>query len=155
MSRYDFDDEPHVVIERHSAGVGTFLLGVAIGAGVALLFAPRSGQATRREIKRGAKRVQRAAENAASNATGTVVDTFQDARRKVEEQIDSARQAIDLKRQQVNRAMDAGRAAAREARDELEQRIAETKAAYGAGVAIVRDGHTAARGAAPEGDDTE
>lgn len=155
MSRYDFDDEPHVVIERHSPGVGTFLLGVAIGAGVALLFAPRSGRATRREIKRGAVRVQRAAEEAASNVRDSVVDSFQDARRKVEEQIDSARQAIDLKKQQVNRAMDAGREAAREAREELEQRIAETKAAYGAGVAIVRDGRSTARGTAAESEDIE
>jgi hypothetical protein len=43
------------------------------------------------------------------------------------------RQAVDLKKQQVHRAMDAGRAAAREAREELEQRIAETKAAYRSG----------------------
>lgn len=140
MSRYDFDDEPHVVIERHSAGIGPFLLGIAVGAGVALLFAPRSGVATRRQIKRRALRVRRAAEEAAQNVTDTVVDTFQDARRKVEDQIDNARQAIDLKRQQVHKAMDAGRAAAREAREELEQRIAETKAAYGAGGAVVRDG---------------
>ena len=53
MSRYDFDDdERYVVIENHSAGVGSFLVGLAVGAGIALLFAPRSGQATRRDIKR-------------------------------------------------------------------------------------------------------
>jgi len=38
--------------------------------------------------------------------------------------------------------MEAGRAAAREARSELEQRIAETKAAYNAGVAVARNGRT-------------
>jgi gas vesicle protein len=142
MARYEFDDddEPRVVIEKHASGVGPFLLGIAIGAGVALLFAPRSGRATRRDIKRRAMRMRRAAEDAVTDVADNVTDKFQDARRKVEDQIDTARQAIDLKRQQVHRAMDAGRAAAREARDELEQRIAETKAAYGAGAAVARNG---------------
>jgi len=142
MSRYHFDeDQPYVVIERHSdAGVGPFLLGLALGAGAALLLAPRSGAATRRDIKRRALRVRRAAENVAADVTDTVVDTFQDARRRVEDQIDSARHALDIKRQQVQRAMEAGRAAAQEAREELEQRIAETKAAYDAGAAVARSG---------------
>ena len=143
MSRYQFDDDdqPYVVIERHSdTGIGSFLIGLALGAGAALLLAPRSGAATRRDIKRRARRVRRAAENGANDVTNTVVATFEDARRRVEDQIDSARHALDVKRQQVHRAMEAGRAAAQEARDELEQRIAETKAAYGAGAAVARAG---------------
>lgn len=135
MSRYDLDeDEPFVVIEKHeSAGVTPFLVGLALGAGVALLFAPRSGRATRRDIKRRANRVRQAAENAVTDVTDTVVDSFQEARRKVEDQIDSVRQAVELKKQQVTRAVDAGRMAAEEARLELEQRIADSKAAYRSG----------------------
>jgi gas vesicle protein len=130
MSRYEMEDhEPYVVIDRSSSGAGSFLLGLAIGAAAALLFAPRSGRATRRDIRRRALRVQRAAERVATDVSDGVADTFYEARRKVEDQIDSARNAIDIKRQQVHRAMDAGRAAAREAREELEQRIAEGKAA--------------------------
>ncbi len=134
MSRYEFeDDDPYVVIERHDGpSVAPFLVGLAMGAGLALLMAPRSGAATRRGIKRRATRVRRAAEQAVTDVKDGVVDTFEDARRRVEEQIDTARLAIDLKRRQVNRAMEAGRVAAQQARDELEQRIAETKAAYGA-----------------------
>jgi gas vesicle protein len=133
MSRYQFsDDEPYVVVERHeSAGVAPFLVGLALGAGVALLFAPRSGAATRRDIRRRATQVKETAEKAVSDVTDTVVNTYEDAKRRVEEQIDSARQAVDLKRRQMNRAFDAGRTAAREARYELEQRIAESKVAYG------------------------
>ena len=132
MSRYDFDDDqPYVVIEKHEdAGVGPFLVGLAIGAGVALLFAPRSGRATRRDIKRRAMRVRRAAEDAVSDVAEGVTDKFQEARRKVEDQIESARNAVDLKKRQITRAVDAGRAAAEEARLELEQRIADTKASY-------------------------
>jgi gas vesicle protein len=144
MSRYEFDDdEPLVVIEKHEPGIGPFLMGLAIGAGVALLVAPRSGAATRRRITRRARRVQRAAEQMANDVTAGVAGTFQDARRRVEEQIDSARQAIDLKRQQMRRAMDAGRSAAQEARDELEQRIAERKMAYQTGATVAGNGRTA------------
>jgi gas vesicle protein len=139
---YEFDDDDaFVVIERQSAGIGTFLIGAAIGAGVALLFAPGSGEETRREIQRGARRVRDAAQDVASDAVGRVSDTFQEARRQVEERIDAARHAIELKKQQVTRAMDAGREAARDARGELEARLASTKAAYHAGEDVAREAH--------------
>ena len=65
----------------------------------------------------------------------------------MEEQIDSARDAIHAKREQVRDAMDAGRVAADEARLDLETRIAETKAAYNAGAQVARDARS--RRAAP------
>jgi len=46
--------------------------------------------------------------------------------------------------------MEAGRAAAQQARDELERRIAETKAAYNAGVDVARSGSPAALPAADD-----
>ena len=135
MSRqYEFDDdEPFVVIEKQSGSLSSFFIGLAVGAGVALLLAPQSGVETRRGLKRSARRATRAAQQVATDVTGTVTDTFSDARRRVEEQIDTARTAIEIKRQQVQRAMEAGRAAAHQAREDLERRIAETKAAYQAG----------------------
>lgn len=138
--RYQDDDEPYVIIEKHEGSIGSLLLGVAIGAGIALLFAPRSGVETRREIRARARRAQDAALDLAAGVTDTVVDTYHDARDKVESRIGAARDAIEIKRQQVVRAMDAGREAAQSARDELERRIAETKAAYQAGAEVV---HTA------------
>jgi gas vesicle protein len=143
MARYEFDDDDRVVfIEKQSAGLTPFLLGLAIGAGAALLFAPRSGAKTRRDLGRRVRRVQEAAEQAVSDVTDRVTDTFEDARKRVEQKIDSARNAVDLKKRQVGRAMDAGRTAAREARAELEQRIAETKAAYNAGAAVAHEDRT-------------
>jgi gas vesicle protein len=128
---YDFDDdEPYVVIEKQSGTLSNFFLGIAIGAGLALLFAPQSGVQTRRGLQRRARRAQRAARQVATEVTDTVTNTFQDARRRVEDKIDTARQAIEVKKEQVHRAMEAGRAAAQQAREELERRIAETKAAY-------------------------
>ena len=143
MRRLDYDDEPAVIIERHSGGVSSFLLGVTIGAVAALLLAPQSGEATRRDLRRGARRARRTAQNIAGDLGTKVSDTFDQARDRVEQGIDTARQAIDLKKRQVSRAMEAGRAAAQQARDELERRIAETKAAYNAGVDVARSGNAA------------
>jgi gas vesicle protein len=104
MRNYD-DDEPYVVIEERS-DIGTFLLGIAIGAGAALLFAPRAGAEVRGEIKRRVKR-----------ASDGVAGTFHDAREAVEQRLESARIALEEKRQKVADAVAAGRAAARDAAD--------------------------------------
>ncbi len=131
MSDYDMDDDgPYVVIERNESGIGALLMGVAIGAGVALLFAPRTGDETRRDLQRRARRLGDQAQDLVSEVTGSVSETIQSAREQVESRIDSTRQAVELKKRQVSNAVDAGRVAAQQARVELEQRIAETKAAY-------------------------
>lgn len=144
MRDFDFDDdEPYVVIEKSSPGIGTFVLGLAIGAGLALLFAPQSGEETRRGLQRSARRVRKAAEDAVGEATARVGDTFENARQRVEEKIDEARATIDVKREQVHRAVQAGREAAQQAREDLERRLAETKAAYNAGAQVARDAREA------------
>jgi gas vesicle protein len=139
MREYHFDeDEPYVVIEKTEGSTGSFLLGLALGAGLALLFAPRSGEETRRELNRGARRVRDAAQGMAEDLTETVNDRFQEARQQVEQRIDSARHVVELKRQQVTQAVQAGRDAAHQAREDLERRIAETKASYDAGASVAR-----------------
>jgi gas vesicle protein len=143
MRHPDHDEHPYIVIEKHSSGgVGNLLLGVLIGAGVAMLFAPRSGPETRREIRRRARNATDAVKGVAEEMTGQVVDSFEGARAKVEEQIESARSSIEAKKRQVSRAMAAGREAAQQARGDLEHRIAETKAAYNAGADVARNGRT-------------
>ncbi len=134
----DHDDVPYIVIEKHSGGLAQLMLGVAIGAGVALLFAPRSGPETRRALRRRAEAATASVKDVATDVTGQVVDTFESARSRVEEQIESARLAIESKKAQVARAMDAGREAAHLARGDLERRLAETKAAYNAGGDVAR-----------------
>lgn len=125
--RHEFrDDERVIVIERHNAGIGPFLLGLGLGAAAALLLAPRSGEDTRREL---ARRAQDAGEGARRRAQGLVDDVSSE----VTGRIGRARDAVELKRHQVQRAVEAGRVAAAQARDDLERRIAQTKAAYQAG----------------------
>jgi gas vesicle protein len=132
MSDYDWDDDdaPYVVIEKNEPGIGAFVAGLAIGAGLALLFAPRTGEETRRELQTRARKVGDQAQSLVSDVSDSVAQTISSARQKVEDRIDSTRTAVDLKRRQVTNAVEAGRAAAQQARVELEQRIAETKAAY-------------------------
>ncbi len=139
MTDYEFDDdEPHVVIERHEGSVGSFLFGLALGAGVALLLAPRAGIDTRRDLSLQARRARDRAQSLAGDVSDSVSDSFSQARDQVETRIEATRQAIDMKRQQVARAMEAGRAAAHQARGDLERRIADTKAAYQAGTDAAR-----------------
>ena len=134
MSEYDWDDDddegPYVVIERNEPGIGSFVAGLAIGAGLALLFAPKTGEETRRDLQRRARRVGDQAQDFVTEVSESVTERFHEAKETVGDRIDSAMQAVDLKRRQVTNAVDAGRVAAQQARVELEQRIAETKAAY-------------------------
>jgi gas vesicle protein len=137
MDEYDwYDDDPYlaerpyVIVEREQAGFGSLVIGLALGAGLALLLAPQSGQETRRGIARSARRAQQAAQDFVEDVSGTVADKFSDVRATVEERIEATFDAVDAKKRQVTNALEAGRAAARQTRGELEQRIAERKAAY-------------------------
>jgi gas vesicle protein len=132
-----YDDDPYVgrpyvIVERHDAGagLGPFIIGLALGAGVALLLAPQSGEETRRVVARRARRAQKVAQDFVEDVSGTVADKFNQVRASVEERIDATFEAVDAKKRQVSNAVEAGRAAARQTRGELEHRIAERKAAY-------------------------
>ena len=135
---YDDEDEEYVIIERRSGGAGSFLTGLAIGAVLALLFAPQSGAETRDGIRRGVKRVQKTATDIADDVQERVGDAYESAREQVETRIESARNAIELRKQQVTRAVEAGREAAQQARADLERRIAESKGVQPGSSSIAR-----------------
>ena len=132
MSRRDeYDDERVVVVEQGGDnGIGMLLLGLAIGAGAALLLAPASGAETRerlqREARRAGKRVKDMTEEASQEFAGRVGRT----RARFDEKVDMARDAVRSRKQAVGDAVDAGREAAMQARAELERAVAETKRAY-------------------------
>lgn len=137
MDEYEwYDDDPYlverpyVIVEREQAGLGSLVIGLALGAGLALLLAPQSGEETRRGLARSARRAQQAAQDFVEDVSGTVADKFNDVRATVEDRIDATFEAVDAKKRQVTNAFEAGRAAARQTRGELEHRIAERKAAY-------------------------
>lgn len=129
MRDYDFEGEPFVVIEREEPGIGTLLLGVAIGAGIALLLAPRSGADTRRMIGHRARHTGDRMRQAATGVADNVTSQVNEVRDRVADRVGAARDAVRRGQDHVLDAVDAGRFAAVEARSELERKIAENKAA--------------------------
>lgn len=124
----DRDEVPYIVVQRDSgSSVGSFLVGALLGAGVALLFAPRSGEETQRDLKERAIRFRDAAE-----------DRVKDAQRQIEERMEQARVELMARVDAVRDAVDSGREAAREARGELEEKLDRSKKAYRAGVDAAR-----------------
>lgn len=124
----DHDDLPYIVIEKHSGGgMGTFLLGALLGAGAALLLAPRSGEETQDEIRDRVRRLRDAAEDRVTGVRDTVTGTVYRTRDRVQDQIDSIRDTVESRADRARQAVDAGRRAARDARSELERRVAEAR----------------------------
>ena len=58
------EHQPVIVVEK-SSGIGSFLWGAVIGAGVALLLAPRTGEETRAELRTKGRRLRARAEDTA------------------------------------------------------------------------------------------
>ncbi len=140
----DRDDVPYIVIEKDGSNAGAFILGALVGAGLALLFAPRSGTETQEEIKDRARRLRSAAE-----------DRVRDAQRHVEERLETARENVGARVDSVKEAVESGREAARQARSELEEKLQRSKIAYRAGVEAARDVGRDDDGSQATGDEPE
>ncbi len=83
------------------AVAGAFLLGGLIGAGIALLYAPKSGRETRKDISKAAKRIRRDAVELVEDTirtvddfVGTVKDTASDIIERGVELSDSAKREV-------------------------------------------------------------
>jgi gas vesicle protein len=141
----EHDDVQYIVLQRDSGGgLGSFLLGALVGAGLALLFAPQSGEETQHEIRDRARRIRDAAEV-----------KVRDAQRQLEARLDQAREGVQARVDQVKEAVDSGRRAAREARGDLERKLEQSKTAYRAGVQAARDSVHESAEAATSADEAE
>jgi gas vesicle protein len=124
----DHDDLPYIVIEKHSGGgMSTFLWGALLGAGAALLLAPRSGEETQEEIRERVRRLRDAAEDRVNEVRDSVTDSYSRTRDRIQDQIDTVRDTVEARADRARSAVDAGRRAARDARSELERRVAEAR----------------------------
>jgi gas vesicle protein len=122
-------ERPDVIIESDGgAGVKWFLIGALAGAAVAMLYAPQSGERTRRDLSRRAKRIRR-----------DVEDRFDEVRDEVAEKgrriKASAEELADNVRHEVRDGRKALRKTASNARDELERRLDDARARRRAAVA--------------------
>ena len=123
------EEAPYIVIESDKGGgVGAFVLGALVGAGIALLLAPKSGAETQEDIKRQARKLRTAAE-----------ERVREAQRQIEERLGEVREGVQTRMDGVKDAVTAGRSAATDARSDLEKRLQRSKAAYRAGVQAARE----------------
>ena len=123
------EDLPYIIVERDGGGsFGSFCLGALVGAGLALLFAPQSGEETQEEIRAQAKKLRAAAEERMREAQLTLEDRLEHVREGVESRVELVRDAVE-----------SGRAAAEEARTDLEAKLERTKTAAKAGIAAARE----------------
>ena len=100
----------------HLTEAVAFLMGAAVGAGIALLLAPTSGAETQRRIREQARKLK--------EITG---ERVRDIREDLGTRLESAKGVVDE-----------GRRVASEARQELEEKLERTKAAYRAGIDAAR-----------------
>ena len=122
----DRDEYGTIIIEQDS-GIGAFLVGAAIGVGVALLFAPRSGRETRDELAAGLERLRARADETVRDLQDAVTETVEGVRGEVTGRLDTAREAFDN-----------GRRAARDARYRIERGARQARAGVRAGIDTAR-----------------
>lgn len=134
------DDVPYIVIDQGSGGMGSFLVGALVGAGLALLFAPQTGAETQEEILERAKKLRSAAE-----------ERIKEAQQTLELHLESVREELHERVDQIKEAVDSGRQAAIDARGDLSDKLDRSKAAYRAGIEAARESGQAREGKASKG----
>lgn len=125
MSRDRDDDREIVLVERGGGSrLGPLFFGLALGVGLGLLFAPRSGEETRRTLQRRWRRLRAAAE-----------DGVEDFGERLHEGMDRLRsgawldeEAEDADEEFAGDRPPAGRRAPGSAREELERRLTRSRA---------------------------
>ncbi len=128
----DYEDERTVIVERDGGtkGLGMLLLGLAIGAGAALLMAPASGAETRERLQRESRRAGRKVRDLTDALTDGVTEGVERSRSAFDAQVDRARDAVSSRKRAVTEALDAGRGAADDTRADLERAVVDAKRAY-------------------------
>lgn len=125
----DDDDDDYVVVEKHGSSIAPFFWGLAVGAGLALLFAPMSGAELRAEIRNRSLRLKDMAEEKAEELEELISDKYQRGRERVEEGFEGVKRKAKEGKQFAHDVADAGRSAALTAREELERRLADAREA--------------------------
>jgi len=85
-------------------GLSSFLLGLGVGVGIGMLFAPKSGQETRRYIK-----------DKAGEGSDFLKQRGSDIRESASEWVDKGKEAVGRQKDQIADAIESGRQAYRNA----------------------------------------
>jgi len=90
--------------DNGGSGFGWFLAGLGIGAAIGMLYAPKSGEETREELRRRAE-----------EGREYVVKSAREAREQANQWVDKGKDFVDQQKDQFRSAVDAGRQAYKEA----------------------------------------
>ena len=85
-------------------GLSAFLLGLGVGVGIGMLFAPKSGQETRKLIK-----------DKTGESTEYIKQRGADVKQSAAEWVDKGKEALSRQKDTIGEAVEAGKQAYREA----------------------------------------
>jgi gas vesicle protein len=88
--------------------MGAFLLGGLIGATIALLYAPKSGRETRKDISKAAKRAKRGAVDLVEDITESVADFTGEVKDKAADVIERGKELSDNARKEIVATLEHG-----------------------------------------------
>lgn len=94
--------------------LGLITVGAIIGAGVALLLAPRTGEETREMLREKSADLARRAQERGSEFARRAQETMGDAQVKAQEYVGRGKEVVEEKSAQLRAAFEAGRSAMRE-----------------------------------------
>lgn len=87
---------------------GAFLIGGVIGAALALLYAPKSGRETRKDIARTARKVKKETVHLVEDAVDSINDFAGDVKDKVSDIIEQGKDLSDNAKKEILRNLEQG-----------------------------------------------
>jgi gas vesicle protein len=93
---------------RLAAGALLLVAGGIIGAGVTLLFAPQSGERTRRDISRSAKRVKSRADEVVEDIADNISDLVETIGEKTDDLLESGKEVAGSARKNLIKMIEDG-----------------------------------------------
>ncbi|MEW6053178.1 MAG: YtxH domain-containing protein [Nitrospirota bacterium] len=87
---------------------GAFLIGGVIGAAIAILYAPKSGRETRKDITRTARRIKRETVHLVNDAIDSINDFTVDVKDKVSDVIDQGKDLSESAKKEILKNLDHG-----------------------------------------------
>jgi len=100
---------------------GAFLLGGVIGAAIALLYAPKSGKETRKDISKAARHIKNSTVDLIEEAIEDANEFASDLREKAEDIIEKGKDLSDKARKEIVTTIEDGQRAIEKQRKKLTQ----------------------------------
>jgi gas vesicle protein len=87
---------------------GAFILGGLVGAAFALLYAPKSGRETRKDITKTARRIKKETVNLVEDAVESINDFADDVKDKVSDIIESGKDLSESAKKEILKNLEQG-----------------------------------------------